>query len=54
MQEAVFYIQQLQVIVNKEEELLASGVTPDLLRLSVGIEDAKDLINDISEALKAI
>ena len=37
-----------------EEELLASGVTPDLLRLSVGIEDAKDLINDISEALKAI
>lgn len=38
----------------KEEELLASGVTPDLLRLSVGIEDAKDLINDISEALKAI
>lgn len=37
-----------------EEELLASGVTPDLLRLSVGIEDTKDLINDISEALKAI
>ena len=37
-----------------EEELLASGVTPDLLRLSVGIEDAIDLINDISEALKAI
>ncbi|WP_196001026.1 O-acetylhomoserine aminocarboxypropyltransferase/cysteine synthase family protein [Clostridium sp. 1001271B_151109_B4] len=37
-----------------EEELLASGVTPDLLRLSVGIEDSKDLINDISEALKAI
>lgn len=37
-----------------EEELLASGVTPDLLRLSVGIEDAEDLINDISQALKAI
>ncbi|MBM6819014.1 O-acetylhomoserine aminocarboxypropyltransferase/cysteine synthase [Clostridium saudiense] len=37
-----------------EEELLASGVTPDLLRLSVGIEDTKDLINDISQALKAI
>lgn len=37
-----------------EEELLASGVTPDLLRLSVGIEDTKDLINDISKALKAI
>lgn len=37
-----------------EEELLASGVTPDLLRLSVGIEDTKDLIDDISQALKAI
>lgn len=37
-----------------EEELLASGVTADLLRLSVGIEDTKDLINDISQALKAI
>ena len=37
-----------------EEELLASGVTPDLLRLSVGIEDTKDLINDISQALNAI
>lgn len=37
-----------------EEELLASGVTPDLLRLSVGIEDTKDLINDINKALKAI
>ena len=37
-----------------EEELLASGVTPDLLRLSVGIEDTKDLINDINHALKAI
>lgn len=37
-----------------EEELLASGVTPDLLRLSVGIEDTKDLINDIRQALKAI
>lgn len=37
-----------------EKELLASGVTPDLLRLSVGIEDTKDLINDINKALKAI
>ncbi len=37
-----------------EEEQRASGVTPDMLRLSVGIEDTKDLINDISEALKAI
>lgn len=37
-----------------EEEQRASGVTQDMLRLSVGIEDIKDLINDITEALKSI
>lgn len=37
-----------------EDEQGASGVTPDMLRLSVGIEDTKDLINDINHALKAI
>ncbi|WP_299996543.1 PLP-dependent transferase, partial [uncultured Clostridium sp.] len=37
-----------------EEEQKASGVTPDMLRLSVGIENSKDLINDINEALKTI
>lgn len=36
------------------EEQIASGVTPDLLRLSVGIEDTEDLINDIKQALDAI
>lgn len=37
-----------------EDDQRASGVTPDMLRLSVGIEDINDLINDIEEALKAI
>ena len=37
-----------------EDEQRASGVTPDMLRLSVGIEDADDLITDINDALKAI
>lgn len=37
-----------------EDEQRSSGVTPDMLRLSVGIEDTKDLINDINDALKAI
>ena len=37
-----------------EDEQRASGVTPDMLRLSVGIEDTKELINDINHALKAI
>ena len=37
-----------------EEELIASGVTTDMLRLSVGIEESNDLIEDIKKALKCI
>lgn len=33
------------------EQLIAAGVAPDLIRLSVGIENANDIINDISQAL---
>lgn len=35
-----------------EEEQLASGVTPDFLRLSIGLEDADDLIADLEQAIK--
>lgn len=35
-----------------EEEQLASGVRPDMIRLSVGLEDLQDIINDIDQALK--
>lgn len=35
-----------------EEDMLACGVTPGLIRLSVGIEDVDDLINDLENALK--
>ena len=35
-----------------DEELAAAGVTPDLIRLSVGIENAKDIISDIKQALE--
>ena len=34
------------------EEQLDSGITPDFIRMSVGIEDARDLIEDIDQALK--
>lgn len=34
-----------------EEELREAGVTPDMIRLSVGIEDADDLIYDLDQAL---
>ncbi|MDP4147596.1 MAG: homocysteine synthase [Bacillota bacterium] len=35
-----------------EEEQFAAGVAPDLIRISVGIEDAEDLIDALDEALK--
>ncbi|BCV24357.1 homocysteine synthase [Gelria sp. Kuro-4] len=35
-----------------EEEQLASGVTPDLVRLSIGLEDVDDIIADLDQALK--
>ena len=34
-----------------EEELAAAGVTPDTVRLSVGIEHIDDLIADLDQAL---
>ena len=34
-----------------EEQMRASGVDPGLIRLSVGLEDAKDLIADLNQAL---
>jgi O-acetylhomoserine (thiol)-lyase len=36
-----------------EEQQLAAGVTPDFVRLSVGIENIEDLLADLDQALKA-
>ncbi len=36
-----------------DEQLIEAGVRPDLIRLSVGIENADDIIDDIAQALKA-
>ncbi|UPW02180.1 O-acetylhomoserine aminocarboxypropyltransferase/cysteine synthase [Halorussus gelatinilyticus] len=36
-----------------EEEQLASGTTPDLVRLSVGIEDVADIVADLEQAIEA-
>jgi O-acetylhomoserine (thiol)-lyase len=41
--------QQLSV-----EEQLATGVTPDLVRLSVGTEDVEDIIADLQQALDQV
>jgi O-acetylhomoserine (thiol)-lyase len=35
-----------------KEELLAAGVPEGLIRLSIGIEDVEDLINDLGEAIE--
>ncbi len=35
-----------------DEQLREAGVAPDLIRLSVGIEDAEDIIADLSQALE--
>ena len=37
-----------------DAELQAAGVSPDLIRLSVGIEDAADLLADLEQALAAL
>jgi O-acetylhomoserine (thiol)-lyase len=35
------------------EEQLAAGVTPDLVRVSVGLEDIRDIVADLDQALNA-
>ena len=37
-----------------DEQLKEAGVAPDLIRLSVGIENVEDIINDLRQALDAI
>ena len=37
-----------------DAELVACGITPDLVRMSCGLESKEDLIEDIKQALEAI
>ena len=37
-----------------DAELAAAGVSPDLVRFSVGIEDVEDLIADLEKALERV
>lgn len=37
-----------------DEQLSAAGIAPGLIRLSVGLENPEDIINDIAQALKNI
>jgi cystathionine beta-lyase/cystathionine gamma-synthase len=36
------------------EAQVEAGITPDLIRMSVGLEDAADLIQDLSRGFSAI
>ena len=36
-----------------DDGLVAAGVTPDLVRISVGLEDAEDICADLDQALAA-
>ena len=35
-----------------DEQLRAAGIAPDLMRLSVGLEDPEDIIADLDQAIK--
>jgi O-acetylhomoserine (thiol)-lyase len=35
-----------------DKQLIAAGVSPDLIRFSVGIENVTDIIADIEQALQ--
>ena len=35
-------------------QLIEAGVRPDLIRLSVGIEDAEDIIYDLNQAMEKV
>ena len=43
-----------QYVSFTEESRRANGVTPDLVRLSVGIEAIEDILEDLDQALKAL
>jgi O-acetylhomoserine (thiol)-lyase len=36
------------------EEQLSAGVTPDMIRISIGIEDIEDILEDLERGLSAV
>lgn len=53
MQGHLFFILQAHTHRQLSDEQLAeAGVQPDLIRLSVGIENVADIIDDIQQALE--
>lgn len=55
MQEPVFCIPASHTHRQmNEQELIEAGVQPDLIRFSVGIENAEDIIADLEQALETV
>ena len=52
--EEVLELAKQEGIELTDEQLEECGVSPDLVRFSVGIEDADDIIADIQQALDKI
>ena len=48
----ITYPPKLSHAMLSEEERLKRGITPTLLRVSVGLEDAEDLVEDFDRALR--
>ena len=47
------FIEKVKTLQLTQEELLAAGVTPGYVRLSIGIEHPDDIIDDLDQALNA-
>jgi O-acetylhomoserine/O-acetylserine sulfhydrylase-like pyridoxal-dependent enzyme len=44
-------IPQYDAWTMNEEQLKSAGVTPDFIRLSIGLEDIEDILWDLDQAL---
>ena len=46
--------EEVAIFDNLRRQLMEAGVRPDLIRLSVGIEDAEDILADLDQAMKHV
>ena len=49
----VYFIRQVTHRQLNDEQLVAAGISPGMVRFSVGIENIEDIIDDLTQALEA-
>lgn len=49
-----FILPAIPTVSSSDEQLIEAGVAPDLIRLSVGIENVNDIIADLQQAMEQI